>query len=72
MINKLERKKLCIVGSQGLADYIKEGKVNSPDNIGDNEHLYYFFREGKLGCSDNKPSRHKEISLNKFKKLTEL
>lgn len=71
MINKIERKKMCIVGSQGLADYIREGNINSPDNIGDNEYLYYFFKEGKLGCSDNKPSRHSEISLTKFKRLLE-
>lgn len=68
-MNKLEKKKMCIVGSEEFSTYLKESNIDNNGNIGDNENLYYYYKDGKLGCSDNKPSRHKEVSLTKFIKI---
>jgi hypothetical protein len=68
MIKAIESKKMCIRGSQGLKELIKDKDFRG-DNEGANKELYYYFTNGLFGCSDNKPSRHKEISLTKFKKL---
>jgi hypothetical protein len=67
MKENIEKKKLCVRGSTQLKEFLEVNKLQD-GNIGDNRELYYYYFKGKLGVSDNKPSRHKEISLTKFKK----
>jgi hypothetical protein len=68
MKENIEKKKLCVRGSTQLKEFLEENNLQD-GNIGDNREFYYYYFKGKLGVSDNKPSRHKEISLKAFKKL---
>jgi hypothetical protein len=70
-MNIIQKKKLCVRGSERLKNFLLEKNIQD-GNIGDNQELYYYYFSGKLGVSDNKPSRHREISITKFIRLYEM
>lgn len=58
---------MCVRGSLQLRVFLDDNDIQD-GNFGGNRYLYYYYTNGKLGVSDHKPSRHREVSLKAFTK----